>query len=527
MPELTSAPDDNPALAYRCRRCEHVFVDDRLRPAGQIRARRRRRRPRGAAAAARRARAGARARAVRRRGLAAAEAFGIHAGMRHGGGAVALPGAGARAARSDRRRRGLGARAGAPGGARRGGRVAAPGRGLLRRERAAAAARRPARAAARRRPPRRPGDRRAPAPRAAPARGSGGADALLRDGRRPRRARPRPGRVAGAAELAARPVELLRRRAETAALVEPLERLGIATLGALAALSRAAVADRFGRPGLLAHDLARGRDTPLRPRRPGELLRESLELPEAGSGEQLGRALGLLIDRLLARRERRGRTLRAVVLAARLVEGGTWRERVVFREALADPERMRLALGGRLALLPAPAETLRLTVERFGPPAPGRARCSTTAPRARDERLREAVRQARAAAGPDAALRVLEVDPDSRVPERRVGAHAVGPVRPMSPGPRRLGEPRPAAVRADAGGRPLRRRRAGGRRRPRVLARRGPLVDRRGRCAGATGRSSRPAGATSSSSASWGRAAGTGSADGSRRARSLHSRAVP
>src|SRR5204863_144237 len=119
---------------------------------------------------------------------------------------------------------------------------------------------------------------------------------------------------------------------------------------------------------LIARDLACGRDTPLRPRRPGELLHESLELPESGSGEQLGRALGLLIDRLLARRERRGRTLRGVVLAARLVEGGTWRERVVFREALADAQRMRLALGGRLALLPAPAETLELMVERFDRP---------------------------------------------------------------------------------------------------------------------------------------------------------------
>ena len=34
-------------------------------------------------------------------------------------------------------------------------------------------------------------------------------------------------------------------------------------------------------------------------------------------------------------------------------------------------------------------------------------------------RLREAIRQVRAAAGPNAALRVLEVDPDSRFPERR------------------------------------------------------------------------------------------------------------
>ena len=48
--------------------------------------------------------------------------------------------------------------------------------------------------------------------------------------------------------------------------------------------------------------------------------------------------MGLLIDRLLARRECRGRTLRAVVLCAVLVEqGGTWRDQVVFREALIDP----------------------------------------------------------------------------------------------------------------------------------------------------------------------------------------------
>lgn len=235
------------------------------------------------------------------------------------------------------------------------------------------------------------------------------------------RARPRrPEVVAGAQELAGEPVGLLALRDDTASLPEPLERLGIGTLGDLAALPRAAVADRFGRPGLLAHDLACGRDTPLRPRLPSERVEETLELPESGSGEQLERALGMLIDRLLARRERRGRTLRAVVLSARLVEGGTWRKRVVFREALADAERMRLALGGHLAKLPAPADALRLAAERLGPPhAAGRALFDDGSAERR-ARLREAVRQARAAAGPDAALRVLEVDPGSRVPERRV-----------------------------------------------------------------------------------------------------------
>jgi protein ImuB len=229
----------------------------------------------------------------------------------------------------------------------------------------------------------------------------------------------RAGFVAGAEDLAGERVSLLRHRPEVAALPEELERLGIATLGALAALSRAAVADRFGRPGLLAHDLAGGHDTPLLPRRPSEVLEEVLELEESSSGTQLERALGLLVDRLLSRRERDGRTFRVVVLGATLVEGGTWRERVVFREPLSDAGRMRLVLAQRLALLPAPAESLRLSVERFGPPHPAGAALFDDSSARRQVRLREAIRQVRAAAGPGAALRILAVDPDSRVPERR------------------------------------------------------------------------------------------------------------
>jgi len=223
-----------------------------------------------------------------------------------------------------------------------------------------------------------------------------------------------------AAYLAPLPVELLAVRPETAALPPVLERFGIHTLGELAALPRAALADRFGAAGPLARDLARGRDAPLRPRVAAERLEERLELPESASGPQLERALGLLIDRLLARRERRGRPLRAAALAAKLVEGGTWRARVTFREALADPRRMRLVLAPRLAELPAPADLLRLRAEGFGPAA-GDQRSLLAEPAAvRAARLREAVRQARAAAGPDAALRILPVDPDSRVPERRL-----------------------------------------------------------------------------------------------------------
>jgi protein ImuB len=244
--------------------------------------------------------------------------------------------------------------------------------------------------------------------------------AALAAASRARARRPELAPAALAAYLAPLPVELLGRRAETAALPPVLERFGIRTLGELAKLPRDALADRFGASGPLARDLACGRDAPLRPRCPAERLEERLELPESASGPQLERALGLLIDRLLARRERRGRPLRGAVLAAKLVEGGTWRSRVTFREPLADPRRMRLVLARCLSELPAPADVLRLRAEGFGPPSGDQRSLLAEPAKVRAARLREAVRQARAAAGPDAALRILPVDPDSRVPERRL-----------------------------------------------------------------------------------------------------------
>ncbi len=219
--------------------------------------------------------------------------------------------------------------------------------------------------------------------------------------------------------LAPLPVSLLRSRPELQALPEILERLGIRSLGELAELPSRALAERFGHPGLLALDLARGRDTPLEPRRPPEPVGERLELPEAASGQQLERALELLIGRVLARRERRGRSLRALAVSARFVAGGTWRTVLTLRHPSADPARIRLALASRLVELPAPAESLGLEVEAFGPPAHDQGRLLEEQGAVRRARLGEAVRQARQAAGADAAMRVLEVDPDSRVPERR------------------------------------------------------------------------------------------------------------
>jgi protein ImuB len=210
-----------------------------------------------------------------------------------------------------------------------------------------------------------------------------------------------------------------RRGWEEAAFIDSLERLGVRTLGELAALPAEAVADRFGEPGLRALRLARGVDESLRPRRPSEELIERLGLPEAASGQQLERALELLIERLLAHPARAGRTIRRLRLEARLAAGGGWRSEVVLRAALASPERLRLAITPRLGELPGPATSLALRALELGPEAGDQAPLRRSPSEERRGRLGEAVRQARAAAGRDAILQVIEVDPRSRVPERR------------------------------------------------------------------------------------------------------------
>ena len=203
-------------------------------------------------------------------------------------------------------------------------------------------------------------------------------------------------------------------------IVNALERLGVRTLGELAALAPGELADRFGRAGVRARELALGLDTALEPRPLRESLVERIDLPDAVSGLQLERMLTLLVDRLLARPERRGRAFRKLRLGARFVEQGAWRREVTLRQATAARDRIRLALAPRLAELPAPIEQLSLAVVSFGPPVADQLTFRPPDGSERRRRLAEALRQTRAAAGAESLLRVLEVDPGSRVPERRV-----------------------------------------------------------------------------------------------------------
>ena len=202
---------------------------------------------------------------------------------------------------------------------------------------------------------------------------------------------------------------------------EELAELGVKRLGELARLPGAAVADRLGTDGVEAWRLANAEDDGgVEPRRPPSELAETLSFPEPIANElTLGRALAALLERLLARPERAGRAPRQLALSAKLVGGGSWRSSLTLREPTAEPDRLRLALAPRLAELPAPTAELRLELGELTESAGTQGELVRPRGSRLRERLREGLRQVRAAAGIDAVCTVVEVAPWSRIPESR------------------------------------------------------------------------------------------------------------
>ncbi len=210
-------------------------------------------------------------------------------------------------------------------------------------------------------------------------------------------------------------------RREAGNLIETLRRLGIDTLGALAALPPDRVADRLGPPGLRALRLARGEDDLLvcRFHAAREELTEEIELPEGTAGSRLECALELLVDRLLATPQRKGRTLLGLRLGALLNDGDSWSVEQGLGRPTASARVLRTVLLPRLEDLPAPAVSLWLRSVGLGSRAAEQLELSIRGEESRRRLLGTAVREVRATQGAGALLKVLPVDSTSRVPERR------------------------------------------------------------------------------------------------------------
>ena len=202
-----------------------------------------------------------------------------------------------------------------------------------------------------------------------------------------------------------------------------LEELGVRTIGQLAGLPGGAVAERLGPVGRRAWSLAGGEEPGERkvaPRRPAVALHETLEFPEAVGNElTLRRGLAVLLERLLARPERAGHPPRKLALWARLVGGASWRRTVTLREPTSDLGRLRSALEPKLAELPLPALKLRVEVSGLAEHTGEQLELVAGEGVVLQGRLREGLRQVRAAVGAGGVSTVVEVAPWSRIPEAR------------------------------------------------------------------------------------------------------------
>jgi protein ImuB len=202
---------------------------------------------------------------------------------------------------------------------------------------------------------------------------------------------------------------------------QELQDLGVRTIGGLAALPDASVAERLGADGRRAHGLARGGSKQrIRGRRqPAEIV-ETLAFPEAVGNElTLRRAFGALLEQVLARPERGGRFIRKIALSARLVGGGSWRRTATLRDPTTELDRLKAALAPKLAELPAPVLELRLELVDLTESRGMQLELVHAEGAVVRSHLREGLKQVRASTGSGSVCSVVEVSPWSRIPESR------------------------------------------------------------------------------------------------------------
>ena len=208
-----------------------------------------------------------------------------------------------------------------------------------------------------------------------------------------------------------------------------LRQLNIRTLGALAALPEAAVTAQFGDVGKRLWRLAAGRIAePVEGRVTLEPIVAALTFfTPVGERELLVHSLEQLIARALNHPRRIGWRVHAVRLRADLegAAGGSWLASILLKDPTADGDRIAAPLKVRLEQSPPTGAVERLVLE-FTAFAPGTAelqlfaRDAAAAARAGQQRaLRHAAREVRMRVNRATLYHVIEVQPWSRLPERR------------------------------------------------------------------------------------------------------------
>jgi DNA polymerase-4/protein ImuB len=202
-----------------------------------------------------------------------------------------------------------------------------------------------------------------------------------------------------------------------------LRLFGMRTLGELARLPQSAVLAQFGSEGGRAWQLAHGIDRePIIPYVPPRSVTERLAFTApVDTFDALLAAVRTLLGRALHRPTTQGRAARALRMRLHLEDGHTWERQAVFREPVGNSERMILALRLKIdsAELPAPFTEVEVTLLGLCGESALQLNLFTSERGRQLARVAEAARQLKSRYGRPILSRVIEVEPWSRIPERR------------------------------------------------------------------------------------------------------------
>jgi len=197
--------------------------------------------------------------------------------------------------------------------------------------------------------------------------------------------------------------------------------LGLGAMGDVARLPLGAFQQQFGAEGRRCWELASGIDNePLVPRVKEETVVRRLQLAaRAVTLEAILVGVERLVCAAYASPDRRSRWVRKAVVRATL-DVGAWELAVPFREALADPRDAWFAVKNAIARRPPERPVEELEVELVGLSAESGKQAGMLEGKGKLWRqVEEAARQLRAQEGRSFVGKVVEVEPWSRIPERR------------------------------------------------------------------------------------------------------------
>jgi DNA polymerase-4/protein ImuB len=196
------------------------------------------------------------------------------------------------------------------------------------------------------------------------------------------------------------------------------------TIGDVARLPAGACGAQFGAEGLRLHELAQGIDrAPFVPRERREPVAGTLAMPAptVNSGTLLIGARQLA-GRLIRQPAMRYRHVRQLRLRFALLGGGSWERTLTFREPLGEEEAIIFALRKVIEPLQLSAPVDEMTIEFCGLTGEtGKQRSLLFAEQARRlAQLFASLRQLKTRFGGESQVtRMVEVEPWSRIPERR------------------------------------------------------------------------------------------------------------